>query len=269
MIEVIKISIFLTIGIIGSLIIFGLLIGEIEKRSSQLIYNGLGKYGVIATGIIGTTVHEFSHALMCKLFLHKITDIKWFSLNLDNQELGHVNHSFNKRSIYQRVGNFFIGVAPILIGSIILIIFYRIFLKDSFYSVLNSFNVNNLLYLGENFDVISFLELLLHQFIIFINSTFTLQNVTSIGFWIFLIIAISISTHMSLSKADLKNSLDGVIFIFIISLIISVVLVLFRIPESLIMSRLIIFNVFLISFLSIGIFFSLITLLISKLISLI
>ncbi|GAB6169583.1 hypothetical protein JCM1393_20430 [Clostridium carnis] len=269
MIEILKLSTLLTIGIIGSLVVFGLLIGQIEKKSSQLIYNGLGKYGVIFTGIIGTTVHEFSHAIMCKLFLHKIIDIKWFSLSLENRELGYVKHTFNKRNIYQRIGNFFIGIAPIIVGSTILIIFYRLFLKDSFYSILNTINVDGLLYLGKNFNLLDFIHLLFNEFSIFAKVTFTIENITSLGFWIFLIIAISVSTHMSLSKADLRNSLDGVIFIFVVNLIISFVLVLFRIPEMLIMSRLIIFNVFLISFLSIGIFFSLITLLISKLISLI
>ena len=268
MIEIFKLSLLLSLSIIGALIIFGFLIGKIESKSNELIYSKLGKYGIIGTGIIGTTIHEFSHALLCKIFLHKITDIKWFSLNIEDRELGHVNHTFNKNSIYQRVGNFFIGVAPILVGSILLTLFYKIFLDNSFNTILENINVNSYLYLGKNFNLIDFFKLLLNQFILFLKSTFTINNLSSISFWIFLFIAISISTHMSLSKADLKNSLDGIIFIFIISVVISIVLVVFKIPETIILNRLIVFNVFLISFLSIGIFFSLITLIISKIISL-
>lgn len=268
MLEILKLSLLLSLSIIGSFVIFGFLIGKIESKSNELIYNSLGKYGIIGTGIIGTTIHEFSHALLCKIFFHKITDIKWFSLNIDDRELGHVNHTFNKNSFYQRIGNFFIGVAPILIGSIILTLFYKLFLSNSFDTILKNININSYLYLGNNFSIIDFFNLLLNQFILFLKSTFTINNISSISFWIFLFIAISISTHMSLSKADFKNSLDGIIFIFIISFIISIVLVLFKIPETIILSRLIIFNVFLISFLSIGIFFSLISLIISKIISL-
>lgn len=268
MIEIIKLSILLTIGIISSLMIFGFIIGQIEKRSSQLLFDKFGKYGIILTSIIGTTIHEFSHALMCKIFLHSITDIKWFSLNLENKELGHVGHYYNKRSLYQRIGNFFIGIAPIIFGSVILMIFYRIFLKDSFYYILNNTDVSKLLYLGEHFNLFDFLKLLFNQFMVFINGTFALQNLISLKFWVFLIISISISTHMSLSKADLRNSGDGVVFIFILNLLISIVLVLFQIPEGFIISKLIIFNIFLISFLFIGIFFSLITLAISELLSL-
>ncbi|MGL5416214.1 MAG: hypothetical protein ACRDAU_11190 [Clostridium sp.] len=265
MLKLLEWSVLITISLVLSLIILGFLIRIIERKSNNYIFNTFGKPGIIVYGVIGTTVHEFSHFIMAKLFLHKVTDVKWFSLNINgnNGELGHVRHSFNKKNIYQRVGNFFIGTAPLLIGSLILMLCYFLLLRNSFTQILNHISISDFFHLGDSFNIFAFVSLLLNKFLFIMEATFTVSNLTSISFWIFLFIAISIGTHMSLSSADLRNSVDGILFIFIISLIISGIFILFKIPFSHLTFYLISFNVFLISFLSIGLLFSLIALVIS------
>lgn len=264
MIEILKWSLFLTISIVLSLILFGFLIRAIQRKSNTYIYNTFGKSGLVCYGIIGTSIHEFGHFIMAKLFLHKIVDVKWFSLNINNSgELGHVTHSYNKKNIYQRIGNFFIGTAPLIIGSIILIFFYWLFLRNSFEIILNHLNLDNFLNLGTSFSPIIFIKLLINKFMFIIETTFTVSNFESISFWIFLFISISISTHMSLSSADLKNAIDGILFIFIASLVFSGIFYFLSIPFSTLNFYIISFNIFLISFLCIGLFFSLLSLIIS------
>lgn len=268
MIEIFKLSILFTVGTIASLIVFGLLIGHIEGKSNSLIYRSLGKGGIIFTGIIGTTVHEFSHFIMCKLFLHKVIDVKWFSLNIDNSgELGYVRHSYNLKNIYQRIGNFFIGVAPVLIGTFILIIAYKFLMKDSFNEFMKTINFNNYLSLSKDFSVVDFFNYIILEFKNILGSLFTLSNIKTLGFWIFMIIAISVSSHMSLSKADLKNSLDGIGFIFLVSLIIGIFFFIFKVSFNKAVTIVLIFNIIIISFLSVGLLFSLITFFIAKIIS--
>lgn len=268
MIEIFKLSILFTLGIIASLIVFGLLIGYIERKSNSLIYGSLGKGGIIFTGIIGTTVHEFSHFIMCKLFLHKVTDVKWFSLNINNGgELGYVRHSYNLKSIYQRIGNFFIGVAPVLIGTFILIIAYKFLMRDSFNEFIKTINFKNYLELDKDFSIINFLNYIILEFKNIMESLFTLQNIKTLNFWIFMLIATSVSTHMSLSKADLKNSLDGIGFIFLFSVILGILFFIFKVSFSKAVTIVCVFNIIIISFLSIGLLFSFITFLIVKLIS--
>jgi len=53
------------------------------------------------------------------------------------------------------------------------------------------------------------------------DMVFSIYNLTNFRFWIFIFIMYSISTHMSLSTADLKNSSSGLICIFMTTIFIS------------------------------------------------
>ena len=68
MTEIFNLSIIFTLGVILSIVIFGLLIGQIERVTNGCIYRRFKDKGIIFTGIIGTTVHEFGHYIMCILF---------------------------------------------------------------------------------------------------------------------------------------------------------------------------------------------------------
>ncbi|MGL5354114.1 MAG: hypothetical protein ACRDA5_12435, partial [Clostridium sp.] len=226
-----------------------------------------GRKAVIITGVIGTTIHEFSHYIMCKIFMHKVNSIKWFSISTnDSEELGYVSHSYNRKSIYQRVGNFFIGVAPIIVGSLILVGFFYLLLPESFNSIYSQINIKDyVMDIGE-FNLLSLISVLYNNFILIIRNLFSFENLTTIRFWIYLFISVSISTHMSLSKADLKNSLDGVSFIFLLSIIASTMSILLKFNTEVILSNLLMINCILIGFISIGFIFSLMSLLIIKII---
>ncbi len=65
-----------------------------------------------ALGVAFIPIHELSHALACLVFRHKITGIRLVSF--DGGLGGYVNHSWNAKSLYQRLGLFFIAIAPLL-----------------------------------------------------------------------------------------------------------------------------------------------------------
>ncbi|MBM7836035.1 hypothetical protein [Clostridium sardiniense] len=266
-IEILKLSIVFTIGITIILIAFGLIIGQVEKKSNELIYGTFGRYGIIFTGIIGTTVHEFSHYIMCKLFFHKVTEVKWFSIKLDGSgELGHVRHTFNPKNIYQRIGNFFIGVAPIFVGTLMIIIILRLLLPSTYLQIVKSININEISLYISSLNFIEFFKELSHELFTILNYLFSIENLVSFKFWIFIIISLSISNHMSLSRADVKNSLDGIGFIFLLSILISAICILFGISFNNVLVEVITFNSLLIAFLSVGLLFSIVALILSKLI---
>lgn len=68
-------------------------------------------------GAIGVPAHELGHAFMCVLFGHRVTAINLFSPEGPSGVLGYVSHSWNTRSPYQRIGCFFIGIAPLPINT--------------------------------------------------------------------------------------------------------------------------------------------------------
>lgn len=79
--EVLKLTLFLTLGISGMFIIFGIIIGIINKKNVAIGFNSLGKvfekiYDLSC--LIGTPIHEAGHYLMCKLFFIKVDDVKLY-----------------------------------------------------------------------------------------------------------------------------------------------------------------------------------------------
>lgn len=266
-IEVLKLSSLFSLGIIGAFITLGLLIGWIEGISNRVIQLRFGRKAVIVTGIIGTTIHEFSHYIMCKLFGHKVKSVKWFSISVESSELGYVSHSYNQKNIYQRVGNFFIGVAPIVIGTLILVGFFYLLLPENFKDIYSGINIKEYVLDSNDFSIKGFFYVLFYNLFIIIKNLFIAENLINIRFWIYLFIAVSISTHMSLSKADLKNSMDGIFCISILSIIVSIVVIILNFDIDRIINNLLILNCILISFISIGVLFSVVALIIIKIIS--
>ncbi|AIW22705.1 hypothetical protein F0267_01055 [Vibrio coralliilyticus] len=92
-------------------------ISFISQRCDLILVRNGHKFLVFMSSMIGTPIHELSHAAACLLFKHKITKIEMFSPK-PNGQLGVVEHSYNPMSFYQKVGLFFIGIAPVVGGSL-------------------------------------------------------------------------------------------------------------------------------------------------------
>ncbi|WP_158291360.1 hypothetical protein [Desulfosporosinus sp. Sb-LF] len=196
---------------------------------------------------------------MCLVFKHQITDIRLFSLHPTDQRLGYVTHSYNKESIYQNIGNFFIGIAPILSGIGALLLSLYCLLPDSFKvlqtSLSSEINIQSLNTL--------FLEKLFHANLNLIGSIFTLRNLVNPYFWLFLIIAIGISSHMVLSAADLKGAAEGLITLFITLFFITMIVNSIHLNLIKYFSVVTRYNIYIISLSSIALLFSLLTLAVS------
>lgn len=202
------------ISTVGVLFLFGFLIA-ILRRIFCAITGSAGPKILLATGIIGTPIHELSHAIMCIIFLHRITRIKLYSPDSTNGTLGYVDHSYNKRNLYHQIGNFFIGVAPILFGTSLIVLLMYLLVPSAFLSVTRSalgLSVGSTLPIGE----------LLGFFFSALWSV--LCTLGSIKGWIFIILAILIASHMELSGADIKGGLFGLFLILVIYVPISVVI---------------------------------------------
>ena len=218
----------------GSIIIFGFILYVLSSVTRRIFAKTLGsKTEVYITGWIGTPIHELSHALFCIIFRHKINDIKLFNSKSDT--IGYVLHSYDSRSWYQQMGNFFIGVAPIIIGTFIVYLLFMLLapeLKN------NIFEMPNLKYKQMfNSEILSVIyysisNIFIYTYNIFMNiiRNFAIYSpFKSITFWIFLYLSISIVSHMELSPADISHAWKGIIVIFALSLIINTFLILIKV----------------------------------------
>lgn len=73
------------------------------------------------TGLLGTPLHELSHALMCLLFRMRIHRIALYAPNALTGTLGFVKFSYRPHSPMHALGRLFQGIAPMITASVLMI----------------------------------------------------------------------------------------------------------------------------------------------------
>lgn len=159
-------------------------------------------------GIIGVPFHELSHFLTALIFGHDITAFALYRPFAGRKDgcLGYVRHKYNKRSPYQRVGNFFIGAAPMIFGAILLTILFQLAVPGTEYV--------NITDIGLFFESMASLTESYYQSLIECDK-----------YSIALIIAIFlICPHICMSKADFKNTVSGTLTLLLLAYFLPIVL---------------------------------------------
>jgi hypothetical protein len=235
--------------------VVGFLLGYLEERSNYYLINTFGRKAVLFTAWIGTPIHELGHAIMCLLFRHKITKIKLLQLNDPNGVLGYVQHTYNPRSIYQKIGTFFIGLAPVCSG-IVAIMGSMYLLVPQSYEVFHHY-LETKVHAGQ-IDTNGVKTMILSTFALF-ESLFTLNNVMNPSFWLFIFVAISISSHIALSKEDIAEAYHGMMMLFALLVLLNIILPYFGVDSHQFIEAIGKYNVYIWAFSSVAILFSLIT----------
>jgi hypothetical protein len=184
--------------------IFGLIYKLVGWKNSKFILRSVGWKGYCVLGTVGVTYHELSHLITAVIFRHKINEVRLFRPfqgKIDGT-LGYVNHSFNKKSIYQRIGNYFIGTAPMLFGAGLLFLILRIAYPAVFINVAG---------INEISSSLSFA---------FANM-FKAENLFTLWTPIIFLIILFICPHMHMSWADVKGATSGAITMIIIAFLLS------------------------------------------------
>ena len=92
----------------------------VEAQLTGRLLSRVGWGGVWLTGWLGVPVHELSHTAACLAFGHKIKRLRLFAPDRATGRLGDVVHSFDPKSLWQQLGRFFIGIAPLVGGALVL-----------------------------------------------------------------------------------------------------------------------------------------------------
>lgn len=184
-----------------------LLAGFVESRTVAVL--GRTAY-LVLFGWLGTAVHETGHAMFCPLFGHRITAFKPFSPDPRSNVLGHVEHQWNRRSLWARLGNFFIGVGPVVLGTLLLYVASLILLGTDVLGRIPQVQ------LGEGSQAsFSTVWNLVPSAIGMVASTlggvFRVENLSRWQFWLFLYLAFTVGTAIRLSPSDLKGAVSGVL----------------------------------------------------------
>lgn len=157
----------------------------------QFLFPRLGFY---LFGFIGVPVHEFSHAFFAKVFFHDVSEVKWFDPKAKGGNHGSVTHHYNPWNLYHRVGHFFIGLGPTILGPMVLALAFYLLVPSGrflFHPPEPAFHIGPLI--GDLMRVLA-----------------SRATLTSPGFYLFAYLAVCVSSQIELSPEDLKQVAIGI-----------------------------------------------------------
>jgi hypothetical protein len=202
----------------GPTLVLAFIINYLSLLNNRLINQIFGTQGyLVLFGWLGVPVHETGHALFALLFGHKIKEVKLFKPDPKTGTLGYVLHEYNPRSLFHQVGNFFIGIGPILLGTLILIalswFFFRINIVElpSFRFSVSKLGSAEMIQSG--FSVIS--EGFRTYFKLIINN----ENSSWWKIALFAYALLAIGSAIKLSWPDIAGAAKGFLFIVLLFLI--------------------------------------------------
>ena len=107
--------------------LFVLALRQLSHEANQKLVNTFGFNSQIIAGGLGIIVHELSHLIMAIIFGHHINAVSLLRIpsNTNDMSLGYVKHTWSPTSTYQKVGNAFIGIAPVLGCTLLIYIIMR------------------------------------------------------------------------------------------------------------------------------------------------
>lgn len=220
LVQVVQLSFNQLLMLFGPLLVLVLILNFSAILSARLSLRFWGRniflYGF---GWLGCSVHELSHAFFSLIFGHKIKEMVLFEPNGKGESLGHVSHTYNKKSIYQKTGNFFIGIGPLLAGGLVLLLInlmlYRINFAD-FSKFRISAEVFFNIHIFNQIASATWSGLLIYKDLVSSRNPMELWKAALLIYVLY-----SIGSSMTLSKPDVKGALSGFIWLVVFVLIIN------------------------------------------------
>lgn len=196
---------------VGVLVGFGLLMGTAESFATQKLYALFGWESIVVTGLVGTPVHELGHFLGCKLFGMQVSEVSLFRPVEGRADgiLGFVRFSYDPSSLWQRLGCFFTGIAPMLFGVLVILLLTRILAPEIFFSVRKAVATRQK---KTNSPVALTFSAIGGAFGGF-GSLFKKNLFAVLRGLLCLYLTCSVSVHMSLSLADMKGAAVGLLVV--------------------------------------------------------
>ncbi len=210
------------VALLGPLLILALVMDLVSLGVERLGYAVFGQRWYLRLfGWLGVTVHELGHALFCVLFRHRIEEIRLFDPDPVRGSLGYVNHSYNSSSVYQQMGNFFIGIGPIISGSLLLLLGAYAILDLNLYRLTPAVGItpDTLKHIGA---IIPVLESNLRSMVAVGRQLLGSGGIAGWRIAIFCYVLFAIGGSVALSRSDITGSVAGLLTLIALLLVFNV-----------------------------------------------
>lgn len=195
--------------LLGPGLLLAALMQLVNRMSAMQAISLLGYWGyVYLFGWLGIPVHEIGHFIFAKLFGFQVDHLVLFNPNRYGTAEGSVRFRINGCNPIQRVGLFFTGIGPIVLGSgLIFAAAYFLLGSDVALAMdeaaVGSTAVRSL----ENLQALA--GQIWSGASVVLGSLVRVENFTNWKFYLFVYIAFSIGSNITLSGSDIRIIISG------------------------------------------------------------
>lgn len=208
-----KWAVLLFLATVGVMVVFGLILGRLEGLSQGYLLATFGWFGIIITGGIGTPVHELSHYIMCKVFGYRVHELVLFRPFAAMQDgvLGYVSFSKDPTNLWQTLGSFFVGTAPMIFGPLLVLLLFRLMMPGAYQKVNEEIGTS---LEDDNISIAAIFKMVFVVLREIMKQILDFDKKTFFSNFLFLYLTLCITSHTTLSTADIQNSLAGMAMVF-------------------------------------------------------
>jgi hypothetical protein len=186
-------------------VVFAVAAHFLEISIQSMLAARFGWRSIMWTGWLGTPIHELSHVVACWVFGHRVDEVRLFDPDVKTGRLGFVRHSYRRGNWFEELGNVFIGTAPLVGGSLVMLLLLFLFFPKLAGELLRHPALTEASSWGELFNG------LLHAFSEFITNLFTWKNLAKLRLWVFLYLVLCVASHMAPSRSDYEGAGRGAV----------------------------------------------------------
>jgi hypothetical protein len=206
-------------SLMGPGLILVVMLSWIAGIVEKLAYRAMGSGAYLTLfGWLGTTIHETGHVIFSLLFGQKVVEFKPFSPDPATNSLGRVRTLPNQNSLLQQIGNFFIGIGPVLFGTLVIYVASLILLVPDTPDIIRSADLT-----AASTDISRTLtDDIMPAAAAMIAFLLRPAHFIDWKFYVFVYIAFAVGSSIALSQPDIVGAFSGfvilVIFLFLFNL---------------------------------------------------
>jgi hypothetical protein len=179
------------------------LLSWLSGHVQRLAITAFGRtFYLVLFGWIGTSIHEIGHLLAALFFGHQIASFRPFAPNAKTGVLGSVSTRYRPGSLYQHIGMFFIGIAPVVFGTLVIYLALYALFRDQMADIWRTIDRRSIVS-GTSLSTV------FSSGLAFLGLVFSPWNLLDWRFYLFIYIAFSIGSSIRLSNADITAAIPG------------------------------------------------------------